>query len=252
MKKIVAVFLSVVITMSVAALAFALEAPGTGIKLTAHDMSSTGGGHNYGDTVEQAGLDRICIYCHAPHHTAKPTDPAYLGTVDYLPLWNHAVTANAWTTYSNGLDEPLDGDHASYAEANSGDPGAVSKLCLSCHDGSIAANAYGFAPSSSRHDLTGAPDAFILPNTRVSIGFGGDLSNHHPIGFVYDDAKLSDNEIAASTEALGSANTIGDLLWQGKMECSTCHDVHNTENEGLKLIWAEDNNSAFCLSCHLK
>ena len=41
---------------------------GTGITGTPHDLSSTGGGAAYGDTVEQTttGKDRICIYCHAP------------------------------------------------------------------------------------------------------------------------------------------------------------------------------------------
>jgi predicted CXXCH cytochrome family protein len=153
-----------------------------------------------------------------------------------------------WTTYTNGSDEPNDPNHASYAEANSGDPGGISKLCLSCHDGSVAANQYGFAPSSSRHT---SADQFVNSSSRASIGYGGDLSNHHPIGFVYADAQASDDEIAATSATLGQY-TIGDLLWQGKMECSTCHDVHNTKNTGEKFLWVTDKNSGLCLTCHLK
>ncbi len=246
MKKILVVALYLAMTMLVASWAIAGTIPGSGIKATSHDLSSTGGGQAFGDSNEQAGMDRICIYCHAPHHTLKPAD--YAGKIDYMPLWNHALTTTVmWSTYTNGLDEPNDPSHASYAEANSGDPGGISKLCLSCHDGSVAANAYGFAPSSSRH--TG-PDVFVT-GTRAQIGLGGDLSNHHPIGFDYAGAKASDDEIAATTTPMGAV-TIADLLWAGKMECSSCHDVHNTKNAGEKFLWISDKNSALCLTCHLK
>ena len=43
--------------------------------------------------------------------------------------------------------------------------------------------------------------------------------------------------------------TIGEVLWNGKMECSSCHDVHNTKNSGSKFTWTEDTNSALCLTC---
>ena len=46
--------------------------------------------------------------------------------------------------------------------------------------------------------------------------------------------------------------TISDLLWNGNMECTTCHDVHNTKNTGEKFLWKSDAQSAFCLTCHLK
>ena len=46
--------------------------------------------------------------------------------------------------------------------------------------------------------------------------------------------------------------TIGDLLWNGRMECSTCHDVHNTKNEGIKFTLVKDTQSNFCFTCHMK
>jgi len=36
------------------------------------------------------------------------------------------------------------------------------------------------------------------------------------------------------------------------VECGSCHDVHNTKNDGAKLLWVEDTGSALCLSCHAK
>ncbi|MEW6117896.1 MAG: cytochrome c3 family protein [Nitrospirota bacterium] len=248
MKKIVVVLsMAALSVLLVATMVFAVAAPGSGIKGTFHDLSKTGAtAVAYGDTAEQAGLDRICVYCHAPHHTAKLTDSATSGGVQYLPLWNHGVTTQTYTTYTNGPDDPADGNHLSAAEAMAGQPGSVSKLCLSCHDGTVATNQYGFYSSPSK----GAGDKFISAG-RALIGGGGDLTNHHPVGFDYAMVKATDDEIADTTATLGSY-TIGDLLWAGKMECTTCHDVHNTKNTGNKFLWIEDTNSQFCMACHLK
>ena len=226
--------------------------PGNGIKKTSHDLSSQGGNlsHNVGDANEQAGLDRICIYCHAPHNAVKVGSADAAG-VGYLPLWNHKITTTVFQTYNNGPDDPSDPNHLSAAEILAGQPGSVSKLCLSCHDGTVAVNQYGNAPSSSRH--TGADKLITDPSLtgRGLIGGGGDLSNHHPIGFDYAAVQATDDEIAPVTASLG-VYKIGDLLWAGKMECTTCHDVHNTKNQGEKFLWVSDQNSNLCLTCHLK
>jgi predicted CXXCH cytochrome family protein len=218
-------------------------APGNGIKQTYHDLSAGTGAKStgWGDSVEQTapGLDRVCIYCHAPHNTV-------MTGANYLPLWNHAVSTNVaagFTMYTNGGGEPdMDTDHQSYAMANATEPGGVSILCLSCHDGSVGTNQYGTKSSGTL--LTG----------RAVIGAGGDLSNHHPIGFNYNGARLSDDELAdeATTDMGTTGYKIQDLLWNGQMECATCHDVHNTKNTGEKFLWTSDAQSALCLTCHLK
>jgi predicted CXXCH cytochrome family protein len=94
----------------------------------------------------------------------------------------------------------------------------------------------------------------------ILIGGGtGDLQNHHPIGFDYGEVAAVDTEIKDPTsELLGGTGsnpnglTINDLLWGGKVECSSCHDVHNTKNTGMKFVWVEDTQSNLCLSCHAK
>lgn len=40
-------------------------------------------------------------------------------------------------------------------------------------------------------------------------------------------------------------------LFNGKVECSTCHDPHN-ENNIPKMLRISNNNSALCLTCHNK
>jgi predicted CXXCH cytochrome family protein len=223
--------------------------PGNGIKLTAHDLSSnTAWGPTFGDTTEQAGLDRICIYCHAPHNTLKLADAA---GINYLPLWNHNVTVQTYAMYSPGTDLPSDPNHQSKAAellVGQNRPGGVSRLCLSCHDATVATNAYGQYGASSK----GAGNKFVTG--AFIIGGNGDLSNHHPIGFNYTAAQSSDAGLATVDTPVYDSKNIQALLWNNNMECTTCHDVHNTGNDPLanKFLWKSDYQSGFCLTCHLK
>jgi len=256
MKKSVLATLCILVgIMLVASMAYAAG----GIKTTAHDLSTKGKGNWAGDSSEQSitGLDRICIYCHAPHNTKQGTD---LQGVKYYPLWNHTVTKATYLMYGNGAEVPNDQSHQSQAAAEligKNQPGSVSRLCLSCHDGTIATNAYGATDSASK----GAGDVLITaalnPKQFLIGGDNGagvnDLSNHHPIGFNYANVAAKDDEIAKTTASMGTGGLkIADLLWQGNMECTTCHDVHNTKNTGEKFLWISDAQSNLCLTCHLK
>lgn len=258
MKKLIVVCLAIGLLLAMGMIAMAGTAPGTGIKGTSHDLSVLGG-NSANVYTDDASKDRICIYCHAPHAALKSADadPAF----DYLPLWNHKTTTNVnnFTMYTNGAYQPGLIDHQ--FNGVTGQPGGVSLLCLSCHDGSVGVNEYGYYSAQSKNagaakNMTG----------RALIGSGGDLSNHHPIGFNYDDVAAIDQEIRLSTVTIptGTVNggrgvlpggpvTISDLLASGgNMECVTCHDVHNTKNGGNKFTWVDDTNSRFCFTCHVK
>jgi hypothetical protein len=244
--------------------------PGLGIRGTAHDLSRAGAveagraelyGSNDVATAYLPGgdLDRVCIWCHAPHNTYRPdgSDVRYGGTVIYYPLWNHKVTSSVYTTYSNGTDDPLESD-ANEAPINHqfsadlGQPGSVSKLCLSCHDGSIGVNAYGFIPGGSLLGgfRNGEAEKYIQDKYRV--GYRGLLDNHHPVGFDYEEVVRLDEDIAHPDTIISGSKTIRDVLWNGRVECPTCHDVHNNQCEGEKFLWRSDARSNFCTTCHLK
>lgn len=231
------------------------EVPGSGITGTAHDLrpGQPAAAYNPNDVDNKYGetgdLNRICVWCHAPHHTLKPAE--YAGEIDYLPLWNHTTTSLDFQPYTNGAEEPDDPNHAASSELLANQPGSVSKLCLSCHDGSVAVNEYGFVPGDPKSSGVRKGDAPTTIIAQYRIGEAGNLTNHHPIGFNYQDVATVDDEIASPTATMGEYE-IGELLWQGKMECTTCHDVHNTKNDGEKFLWISDENSAFCLVCHLK
>jgi predicted CXXCH cytochrome family protein len=251
-----------VVGLFAASLAFAGSAPGTGIKSTAHDLSST----IYTTAAELAAGDRICIYCHAPHNVVKAADAAALTpSVTYVPLWNHKFsTVTAYTMYTNTSTGDIPNLTSHQLNATLGQPGGVSLLCLSCHDGSVGVNEYGnfyttnSTGSNPNMSLKGNGTGTRIANSAKIIGgaaAGGttaDLSNHHPIGFNYAAVAAIDDEIADPSTMMNTYYTIDQLLWNGKMECTTCHDVHNTKNEGLKFVWKSDNKSAFCLTCHLK
>jgi len=243
MKRSILAVLAIGVLLSLGTVVMAGTNPGTGIKGTAHDMSSGGLGAAYGNDV--GGLDRICVYCHTPHH-------ANATITDYSPLWNHNYsTISTYQTYTDTTDGDVPGSTQHQLNATIGQPGSVSKLCLGCHDGSVAVAAYGnFVAINPTHNNSGA----TVAGTQYQIGAGGNLSNHHPIGFDYNAVALVDDEIAPSSTALtnGSGMLISDLLWGSKMECSSCHDVHNTKNTGTKFTWVQDTQSALCLTCHIK
>jgi len=248
-----------VLFCSSAALAFTPEdayVPGVGINGTVHDLGTPHNGMAYQNPNDQ--LNRICIFCHAPHNTyrlstatggAGPQAPAQF---DYLPLWNHLLPVNtSYSMYDNGPGAPQTGPKASQAiEFGNASPGGTSLLCLSCHDGSVAVNSYGNPDQLPKSQSSG--NDFM--STIYTIGKDKYLGNHHPIGFNYDDVQSVDTEIRESGTAKLTATTfVSDhLSGQGTLECSTCHSVHNKGNTGETLLWRSDENSELCLTCHDK
>lgn len=183
------------------------------------------------DLRREIGPDAdICITCHTPHQTEIDASRA--------PLWNPANPVPAYALY---------GSSAMHAKRHL--PGRNSKLCLSCHDGTLATDRSGAA--------TGASMTPALRN------LGNTLVNHHPVGFVYHRAlvtpygSLSDPGVKTVTIGLDEQSRTGTvagvLLIDGKVECSSCHDVHNTFTVGTKaLVRVTAGGRAICLACHEK
>jgi predicted CXXCH cytochrome family protein len=239
--------------------------PGLGINGTVHDLATAHNGMNYTANPPDGTLNRICIFCHAPHQTYRlspanggpgagvGSGPQAPDAFDYLPLWNHELTGNyaSYTMYQNGPGAPQTGAKASQAILNGMTPGSTSLLCLSCHDGSVAVNSYGNTsqPAASRSGGGATIGAGYI------IGKDNYLGNHHPIGFSYDAAQAVDTELRPSGAAsMGGAGTVADHLYgpTNAMECGSCHSVHNKGNTGETLLWRSDTNSRLCLTCHDK
>jgi len=197
----------------VVCLSFALVADG-GISGSKHDLSGTGWSQG-----------QLCTVCHTPHNADT--------TVTGAPLWSHQTTAASYTLYSSPTMNATPTQPEHYA----------SKLCLSCHDGTVAVDSFG------GHQGTTVIDG----NAKI----GTDLRGTHPIGIVYDtalataDGGLHNPE--TTTTPLGESITSSMLFGTGHLECASCHDVHNTQSAGnTHLLRITSDGSALCLTCHDK
>jgi predicted CXXCH cytochrome family protein len=180
----------------------------------------TGSAHDFsGKTWNSSG--EICIVCHTPHNAQSVTGS---------PLWNHSTTSTTFTLYST-----------STLDATVGQPSGTSKLCLSCHDGTVAIDNFGGVTSGT--NFVGGTDSL-----------GTSLSDDHPVSFTYDNTLAStDGELYnPATQSSGLGGTIdNDMLYAGKVECASCHDVHNSANI-THLLVKSNAASALCLTCHDK
>jgi predicted CXXCH cytochrome family protein len=172
----------------------------------------------------------ICLPCHAPHY--PETLPA--------PLWNHELSTQTYITYAKTHSPAMDAKVGSQ-------PDGISKKCVSCHDGIVAPDVYGGNTGGTASSLFGENLMGTVP------------SNNHPISFIYDTALATkDGDLYDPSTKLsgmtGSTGTINaDMLFLNRMECSSCHDVHNTKAvPGTKLLVKDSAGSALCLTCHNK
>ena len=185
-----------------------------------HDLSALGGASG-----------EICVFCHTPHNGDQ--------TVTNAPLWNHEVTGV--TNY-----QVYDNTHSQTIDATVGQPDGISKLCLSCHDNTVAIDAFGGAAGTAGVMTT----AFAGTTAALTT----DLTNDHPISFVYNTAlSTADVELhdpSVQTSGLGSTIQADMLSATNTLECSSCHDPHdNTNGTFLRM---PNTNSDLCLTCHKK
>ena len=192
-----------------------------GIANTKHNLSATGPG-----SIKATSEQEICVFCHFPHN-ANPAEP----------LWNHELSGQTYTPYASDT----------LFAAAPGQPAGRSKLCLSCHDGTIAVGSLRHMPRGGgagvvaglESTLSGAGSAFVL---------GSDLSDDHPISINYD---TGNSELApvATLEANGIK-----LDENGQIQCGSCHDPHSeVYPKFLRKPFTEGGYGAvLCRTCHDK
>ena len=173
-----------------------------------HNLSSAGPGK-----VKAVAETQICIFCHTPHNASAQA-----------PLWNRYESGKSYMPYTSTTLKALVGQ-----------PAGASKLCLSCHDGTVA-----LGMVRSRRE--------VIPTSQPLTGqenLGTDLSDDHPISFRYDaalafaDPQLKDP--AALTGAVG-------LDKDSQLQCTSCHDPHNNQfGSFLRMNTIRGN---LCLACH--
>jgi predicted CXXCH cytochrome family protein len=108
----------------------------------------------------------------------------------------------------------------------------ASLVCLSCHDGTVARDVYAGTHAMNWSDLTSAG---IAPGrTRLT---------NHPVGIRYPVGEQQYH----SAEAVTADSRI--RLPDGRIQCTTCHDPHNTRRHAGMLVISND-RSRLCLACH--
>ncbi len=182
----------------------------------------TGSAHDFTDGEAWNTTGKICIVCHTPHNADI--------TITDAPLWNHETTTTVFTLYSSAT---FDG--------TIGQPDGSSKLCMSCHDGQVALENFSGTTTGTNY-ITGLDS------------LGTTLADDHPISFAYTAALAgTDGELYdPTTQNSGLGGTIdADMLFSTKMQCASCHDVHNST--GITYLLLKSNAaSALCLTCHNK
>lgn len=177
-----------------------------------HNLSVTGTGTNTATVQSDA-----CVFCHTSHK-AMPKSP----------LWNHASSGVTYTPYTS-----------STIKATIGQPTGSSRLCLSCHDGTVALGSLAGGSNS----VTMKNGVTTMPKGRFNLGT--DLSGDHPISFVYDM-----NLISSDPQLRSPANLPKNVKLDAnkELQCTTCHDPH--DNRFGNFLVQDNANAALCLNCH--
>lgn len=217
---------AIVFTASVLLIATAGRAQQGVVAETVHNLSVSGPGEIRSPTETE-----ICKFCHIPHNPIEPE-----------PLWGHKLSA------VSSYDTPeMSAGRGTRTLAPQ--PDGSSRLCLSCHDGTVALG-----------DISGEPQHIAMVGAqRLSRGrrgfIGTDLSGSHPISFVMPEQAANKVGQDMGIRPLSAIHADQDVKLdaRGKMQCTTCHDPHNDSNYRpgqVPHFWVKPTVEEVCLTCH--
>ncbi|NKE70517.1 cytochrome c3 family protein [Candidatus Manganitrophus noduliformans] len=198
------------------------------------------------------GTTEVCVFCHTPHGASQE------GVKIRAPIWNRNLSPAHYQMYDQVWSKSF--------EAKPNDPGrptGYSRLCLSCHDGTIALGSLINKPGSGGFDPDGRnPIEMEYPTGQTPAGppgsipvgdgatqqatrvLGRDLRNDHPISMRFDTELLSkDHEfvdpgppirrpftqstptpLSPLRRATGNSVDVFDSV-----QCTSCHNPHQVD-----------------------
>ncbi len=192
------------------------DASGGNIRFSKHNLSVSGSG-----SITASSEDRICIFCHMPRRQGMAASF----------LWNRQATSVSYTPY-----------YSSTIHATVGQPTGASRICLSCHDGTIALGALVSEP----REIPFKGGIRFMPEQRPS-KLGTDLSDDHPVSFVYDSRLSTENPEIRDPSLLPSEIRLDR---NQQMQCTACHDPHDDTYDNFLVMF--NRYSALCTACHEK
>ncbi|MCM2265654.1 MAG: hypothetical protein NDI73_10745 [Desulfuromonadales bacterium] len=224
-----------VLIMAAALSLLAAPAMASSVVDSKHNLSTSGPG-----TIKSTNYSEVCVFCHTPHGASL--------TVTGAPLWNRSKMPADFTVadmYNSATLEASSKPSANGNLANLNNSDA--KLCLSCHDGTNLVDDL-LNPANS----SGNAQPIGLTATSLGIGNGdlldgtNSLKNDHPVGIDYAAADGTDAEL----QAIATATAAGVDFFNGRLWCSSCHDVH--DDEFAPFLVGTNADSALCVACHIK
>jgi len=224
------------------------------VRGTRHNLSAAGPGSVRALPAGQGGTSEVCVFCHTPHGATQSDEG---GLALRSPLWNRRVPAG--TTYTPYTSSTLDA--LNITEGFNNTPGGSSKLCLSCHDGTLAignVNVLNGQPNAQIAMTGTGPGGTMPPGQGTTTGFtrylGTDLRNDHPISVTFNAALAArDGELRPVDAQQRWPATTGSVVGvrasgfkpqlpleptgtarQGQVQCASCHDPHVRELDPTK------------------
>ncbi len=207
--------------------AWPLAAQQSGVAATVHNLSVSGPGE-----IKAQRETEICKFCHVPHNGLEAT-----------PLWGHALSSVA-----NYAVPEIQRDQGRRQPVPQ--PDGSSRLCLSCHDGTVALG-----------DVARTGGIRMAGSQRLERGrrgyLGTDLSGSHPISIVMPESDSGRGDGSRDMGLRSPAEIRGEgvvkLDAQGKMQCTTCHDPHSDryyQSDRVPRFWVQPTVGEVCLACH--
>ena len=231
-RRLVAVVsaLSIVSVLALRGEALAVNIPG--VNASPHNLSAGGGLGKHGIAFDEV---RVCVFCHTPHNA----QPAWSVSA---PLWNRALTSDAqqYSMYDSQMFSQVVGLVPTR-------PTGASRVCLGCHDGSIALNLYGGKVINAG---TGSSAPTVMPsdtNPASNPNLTTNLAGDHPISFPYT-ADLAAKAELVPPAALPPAIKLDK---SGSLQCTACHDPHNNQYGNFLVMDNSQDGSPLCNSCHI-
>lgn len=226
---------------------FHVQRVSAGILDSKHNLSTSGVG-----TVKATTETQICVFCHTPHNALSDA-----------PLWNRSMSTASYQLFTSvTLLSPT---------SPTIQPDGDSRLCLSCHDGTIAVGSVvniGGAPSTI--SMQGVGGGGELQSSSPAF-LGTDLSGHHPVSIELNSALVVDKNtqcidgvvswkvcIPGGGSPVKLATTDNTYPYGGVppvqgVQCTSCHDPHSDPdppNTVFLRVGDRLNTDQLCTSCH--
>lgn len=211
---------------------------GTTVDQTPHNLTRPAASPDPDMVGRIRNYGEVCVYCHAPHG-----GPNWLAA-PRAPLVNRPRPAASYRMPEFGTMRMIQDPS----------PAERSRLCLSCHDGTVGLdmvtnrpNTYT-GPSPANHFIDecegchsgGSPAGGI---DWEGVWFDPDMRKQHPFSVLYDASRRPGQFQPAVGGAVG-----GLPLFDGKVECATCHEPHS---QRFRFFLRRSNASnSLCLVCH--